>query len=176
MKVRLGMDQVNDKPTDGITSGIEARKQRGLQIAALARVVRRNDGRWRVPSESGHDPYTVEFGDQPHCTCADHETRGCCCKHIYAVEYVIRRERSPAGSTSVTEKITATKTRKTYPQNWSAYNLSQQREKDEFQRLLADLCRNIEDRPQTGRGRRSLRLGDAVFACASALLPENGTR
>ena len=151
--------------TDGITSGVEARKQRGLQIAALCKIVKRNDGQWRVPSESGHDPYTVQIGSEPHCSCPDHETRGCRCKHIYAVECVIRREENPDGSATVTESVTVTKTRKTYPQNWPAYNAAQQNEKDRFQVLLADLCRGVEDRQQTGRGRRYVRLPDAVFGC-----------
>jgi len=37
---------------------IEERKERGMKIAALAKITRRGDGSWRVPSMSGADPYT----------------------------------------------------------------------------------------------------------------------
>jgi transposase len=149
--------------TDGITEGVDGRKQRGLAIAALAKIKRSEDA-WVVPSQSGHEPYKVHVGRHPHCTCPDHELRGCRCKHIYAVEYVIQREENADGSTTVTESVTVSQTRKTYAQDWPAYNAAQQNEKDEFQTLLADLCRSIQNRPQAGRGRRYLRLADAVFA------------
>jgi len=37
---------------------------------------------------------------QPHCTCPDHADTGHKCKHIYAVEYVVRREQNADGSVS----------------------------------------------------------------------------
>jgi transposase len=166
---RFSLDAI---PTKGILIKVhnerrimtDPREERGQQIAALAKVTRREDGSWRVPSMSGNDPYTVRLGHEPHCTCPDHETRGCKCKHIFAVEYFLKRETEvrPDGSTVVTETIAK---RTTYPQNWPAYNSAQQHEKDEFQALLADLRRGIENRPQNGRGRRYINLGDAVFAC-----------
>jgi transposase len=154
----------NGQPiTDGIKSGIEARKQRGLEIAALARIDHRGST-YSVPSQSQAKLYTVRYGISPICDCPDHELRRCRCKHIYAVEYVIRREHRPDGS--VTESVTVTKTRKTYPQNWPAYNEAQQNEKREFQRLLFDLCKDIVTPPQAGRGQRRLPMSDAIFAAA----------
>src|SRR5439155_9859823 len=92
----------------------------------------------------------------------------CKCKHIYAVEYVIKREHNIIdGSTTVTESVTVTKTRKTYAQDWPAYNAAQQNEKREFQTLLADLCKGIEDPADASephRGRPAFPLRDAVFA------------
>jgi transposase len=156
--------------TDGITTGIEVRKQRGLEIAALVRIDL-IDGIYVVPSQ--HSPkqtrYKVSYGETPTCACPDHATRQCKCKHIYAVEYVLRREQSvtvePNGDTTVTESVTVTKTRKTYKQNWPAYNEAQQNEKREFQSLLADLCRDLPTPAQVGRGQRRLPMSDAVF-CA----------
>ena len=154
--------------TDGITSGVEERKQRGLEIAALARI-EKQEGFYRVPSVTNPRPtqYEVRWDkEHPTCTCPDFETRGCRCKHIYAVEYVIKREtRSYAdGSETVTESVTITKSRKTYPQNWPAYNEAQTTEKATFQSLLADLCRGIPTPPQEGRGQRCIPQCDAVFA------------
>ena len=153
--------------TDGITSGVEVRKQRGLQIAALARIDKQ-DGFYIVPSQTDprHPRYRVQYSDKPTCTCPDFETRGCRCKHIYAVQYVIQREQHPDGSTTVTESVTVTSTRKTYPQQWPAYNKAQQNEKRHFQVMLADLCKGVEepvlDRPKGGRPRTAL--ADAIFA------------
>jgi len=164
-----------DPVTDGKTAGVEERKQRGLEIAALARIEKK-DGVYLVPSVTSPRPtkYRVTMDDQlfPKCDCPDFETRGCKCKHIYAVEYVIKRETTTHsdGSTTVTESVTITKTRKTYPQNWPAYNEAQTNEKREFQRLLHDLCKDLPPLPvdpnrKGPQGRKPLPLSEAVF-CA----------
>lgn len=160
------MEQV--QYTDGIHAGVEERKQRGLTIAALARI-EQIDGYYVVPSQSAPKRYKVDmYPATPTCTCPDFETRGCKCKHIYAVEFTIRREQSVTteanGATTVTETVTATK-RVTYKQNWPAYNEAQTNEKRQFQTLLHDLCRDIPTPPQVGRGQRRLPMPDAVF-CA----------
>jgi transposase len=143
----------------------DRRRQRGLEIAARFRV-RRIIGGWKVPSQSGSGKYTVVMGETPTCTCPDYETRMAKCKHIFAVEYVIERERHPDGSTTVTETLQVTETvRRTYPQNWPAYNAAQTNEGDHFQRLLRDLCAGFPETPQ-GRGRPRASVGDAVF-CAT---------
>jgi transposase len=77
------------------------REQRGVSIAAMARIEKRDKG-WSVPSQSGNGRYTVTMdGAAPHCTCPDHEIRGCKCKHIFAVECVIKRETTDNGDGSV---------------------------------------------------------------------------
>ena len=53
----------------------------------------------------------------------------------------------------------------TYPQDWPAYNLAQQNEKERFLVLLRDLCSTIPQPPQT-TGRPRLPLADMVFAAA----------
>ena len=56
------------------------------------------------------------------------------------------------------------KVRKTYPQAWHEYNLSQTREKSHFQTLLYELCQSIEDLPRKpGAGRNRLPLADMIF-------------
>jgi uncharacterized Zn finger protein len=78
---------------NGITTGVEARKLRGMEIAAIARIERK-DGCYIVPSVTSPKAtrYKVNMeGEKVTCTCPDHETRGCKCKHIYAVEFAIRR-------------------------------------------------------------------------------------
>jgi predicted nucleic acid-binding Zn finger protein len=67
-----------------------------------------------------------------YCTCPDHETRGLKCKHIFAVEFAIKRKQNRDGSTTVTKTVTVTETIKkpTYPQEWPAYNAAQTNEKD----------------------------------------------
>src|SRR5262249_2489493 len=133
----------------------ESRCQRGLAIAAVCRVTRKNDS-WSVPSQSGQGRYTFTLEPKtpevPRCTCKDYESRGEPCKHVYAVQYVIQREQDQDGSETVTESLTlmrqTTKPRKTYKQDWPAYNAAQTSEKQTFQTLLADLCRGIEEPAQ----------------------------
>src|ERR1700733_8756373 len=103
-----------EKVTDGINEGVEARKQRGLEIAALAKIDRKN-GIYLVPSVTSprHQKYQVKYhAENPTCTCEDFGQRGCRCKHIYAVESVRRRELNPDGTTTVTESVIVSKTRK----------------------------------------------------------------
>ena len=132
------------------------REQRGLAIAAVCKLTPKG-GVWLVPSQSGNKQYTVcPDAENPHCTCPDHETRGVKCKHIFAVEFVVKREQD-----AITETLTVKRT--THRQNWSAYNAAQTNEKHQFQVLLHDLCRGIEE-PEAGRGRPPIPLADAIFA------------
>lgn len=135
------------------------REQRGIVIAASSSIRRKGDS-WIVPSSNeNNDPYTVEIaGDGQHCTCPDHTIRGMKCKHIFAVEYTLRRETKPDGTTIVT----ATK-RVTYRQDWPNYNLAQTHEGERFPELLHGLCEGIVQ-PVQSKGRPRLPLADMVFS------------
>jgi transposase len=143
------------------------REIRGLEIAAKAKLQRYGD-RWFVPSQSGNTApgggglYTVTPDiSNPHCTCPDHETRQVKCKHIWAVEFTIQREYTSDGETqTLTETVTV---RKTYKQEWSAYNEAQTKEKDQFQSLLRELCSGVGE-PSQQKGRPRLPLEEMIFA------------
>jgi hypothetical protein len=140
---------------------MEAREQKGLEIAAKSRLTREGD-LWLVPSQAGKGKYVVDaYAKQ--CTCPDFESRQTTCKHLYAVEFTVQREYSNDGQTQTyTETITV---KKTYGQEWSAYNQAQTHEKERFLSLLADLCKGIEA-PEQANGRPRLPLADMVFASA----------
>jgi hypothetical protein len=119
------------------------RELTGLEIAAKARIERQGDT-WFVPSQSHNtnardSRYRVKPDpSNPHCNSPDHELRNVKCKHISAVEFTIQREYTNDGQTeTLTETMTV---RKTYKQEWSAYNAAQTNEKDRFQSLLRELC------------------------------------
>jgi hypothetical protein len=95
----------------------------------------------------------------PECSCPDFEDRHERCKHVYAVEYTILRERD-ANAETVTETL-----RVTCSQDWPAYNAAQTHEKEHVATLLRDLCSAIDNPPQK-RGRPRLPLSEAVF-CAT---------
>ena len=58
-------------------------------------------------------------------------------------------------------------TRKTYTQNWNAYNAAQTHEKSELQALLYELCKNLpEPEQRRGKGRPPLSLADIIFSSA----------
>lgn len=144
---------------------MDEREQRGLWIAATAKIEQKH-GVWFVPSETGKGKYTVRLGpEKPHCTCKDHFLEGHKCKHIFAVEFAKRRDENPDDPASRLDSIewTDRPKQKTYRQDWTAYNLAQTHEKEQFLRLLHDLCSRIKDPPQS-MGRPRLPLGDAVFA------------
>jgi transposase len=147
---------------------MKARQQRGLEMAAKFKILKKADGTWSVPSQTGKGHrYAIEMGDSPKCSCPYQETHDTKCKHIFAVEYFLQREEHDDGSATVTETLTLTErvTRKTYPQNWPAYNAAQTSEKAEFQRLLHALCTGVESSPQA-IGRPRIPLSDAVFSIA----------
>ena len=140
---------------------MDEREQRGLELAAVKRI--RQDGEtWIVPSASGDGKYTVTLGDEPTCSCPDHQTRRVVCKHVYAVRYTITRESQPDGTETVTETLTETR-RTSYTQQWHSYNQSQTEEGDRFRVLLAGLCRQVEQ-PLQVRGRPRLPLGDMALS------------
>ncbi len=143
----------------------DPREQRGLMIASRVKIKRHGDN-WIVPSQTinGQRYSVYEASDGFHCSCPDHEINACTCKHIHAVKITIERQENEDGS--VTETITRTEVlkRKTYPQNWRAYNAAQTQEKATFVKLLAELCKGIKEPPQTGRGRPSIPLADAIFS------------
>jgi len=71
------------------------REQKALEIAAKTKI-RRKGGTWLVPSQTGNGAdYRVD-GQVQGCTCPDFEKRRTHCKHMFAVEYVLERERSIA--------------------------------------------------------------------------------
>ena len=114
------------------------RQQRGMMIAATTPIAR-VENQWLVPSQSSNALYAVIIDtDKPHCTCPDFELRDLPCKHIFAVEFVQKRETAPDGTVTETRAV-----RVTYAQNWPAYNAAQTTEKEHFCRLLHDLCAGI---------------------------------
>ena len=67
--------------------------------------------------------------------------------------------------------------RKTYPQNWRAYNAAQTHEKAKFQELLSELCTDIKEPVRSRNGRPRLPLDDAIFcACFKVYSTVSGRR
>ncbi|GAC1473855.1 MAG: hypothetical protein NVSMB9_23200 [Isosphaeraceae bacterium] len=148
----------------------EARRQRGLAIAAICRIEQKN-GQWIVPSQTGNGHYRVNLNPPspfvPRCTCPDYEERGEPCKHVFAVEFVIRRESHGDGTETVTVMKRTIAERPTYRQDWPAYNKAQTNEKAKFQAILHDLCRGVPESPRKpGAGRKPMPMADLVFAAA----------
>lgn len=144
--------------TEGMVE-MDARTAKALHIAATTALAPDN-GRWKVPSQSGAGTYTVAVTADGSwfCSCPDHEATLAACKHIMAVELTAQREhgRKPMPFSEVVKV--------TYSQNWTAYNAAQTNEKDMFLRLLNDLCVGVAEPPYAGTGRPRLRLGDLAFS------------
>jgi len=140
------------------------REQKGKEIANRITIVQ--DGNlWLVPSQSGRGKYRVNT-DKQTCSCPDYDFRRQKCKHIFAVEETIERTKTVVvedGKTTVTETVKVT--RKTYKQEWPAYNQAQTQEKRLFQYLLRQLCEGVGEPAQTN-GRPRLPIEDMLFAMA----------
>jgi transposase len=155
---------------------VDVRERRGLAIAERHRLTPR-DGFWYVPSGSSGEHYRVDPATGCY-TCPDFELRRAKCKHLWAVEFTIRRETIRTEETAcssdgaaltvtrtVTEAVRTVETaRITYRQDWPAYNAAQTNESRHFPELLHGLCQGIIQPPQ-GKGRPRLLLADVVF-CA----------
>jgi hypothetical protein len=159
---------VSQRLTEGKHTMDNRREISGLEIAAKARIRQQGDT-WFVPSQSDHIGAVGHFYrvkpdvSNPQCNCPDHETNRVKCKHIWAVEFVIQREFDFDQETN-TETVTETvAVKKTYGQEWSAYNAAQTNEKDQFQKLLRDLCAGIGE-PSQKNGRPRLPLEEMIFA------------
>lgn len=150
---------MNDTIDTTLPQTVNAREQRGLLIAATMRI-RRNGDAWSVPSQTVNgNTYTVTLmGESPKCSCPDHEKRQDKCKHIFAVEFSLRRETRADGTTKVTRSV-----RMTYKQDWKSYSAAQCNEKERAAELLRALCNGIQQ-PEQKRGRPRLPLSDVVFA------------
>ncbi len=143
---------------------MDARELKGLEIADKAKLTRQGN-LWFVPSQSVEGKgrrYKVDPTAE-QCDCPDHETRNVKCKHIFAVESTLKREHTEDGETQTkTDTVTV---KKTYRQDWRAYNSAQVNEKDQFQSLLHQLCEGIGG-PSQKTGRPRLSLEDMIFSSA----------
>jgi transposase len=146
---------------------MDLRQMRGMELAET-RTIRKHDGWWWVPSQTGSKLYRVQLTKKfATCECADFGKRGQACKHIVAACVMqIKQEQNADGTTTVTERfVFAAEKKTTYPQNWPAYNAAQTNEQDKFLALLADLCSGLAS-PPSPNGRPRLPLSDAVFNVA----------
>jgi transposase len=120
----------------------DLRQERGLAIAKNYKITKRDDKTWLVPSQSNSNNYyfVKSNGHGATCNCPDCKKngKGHKCKHIFAVEYIVTHTINELGEI-VEQKIE----KKTYTQNWSAYNKAQKEEKEYFLKFLNDLVKNI---------------------------------
>lgn len=139
-----------------------SRELKALEIAARMRI-RYEDGVWIVPSSSGKGEYRIKFlPEGATCTCDDWALRREDCKHVLAARLVAERD---GGSTAPVMDTDTVPKKKTYKQDWPAYQEAQITEKHRFQVLLHDLCRGVPEPPYKG-GRPRTPLSDVIFACA----------
>ena len=137
------------------------REQRGKLIFEELPITKIPQG-WRVRSQSRFNKdYIVKYSKEDiKCNCPDCEITKKKCKHIYAVEYYIKKQIDEEGKVTTTKGI-----RVTYGQKWSAYDKSQTSEKLVFMKPLRELCSYIEQ-PVYKFGRPKLPMQDLIFSSA----------
>ena len=156
------------------------REAKGRQIADKARIVK-SGNLYLVPSQSGRGKYSVDL-EAGRCSCPDFDFTQAKCKHLFAVEFTVQRERKTVtetkadGTTQTTVTETVTVKRKTYPQEWPAYNMAQTKEKAIFLYLLHKLCQGVGSPAQYGAGRPRYPLEDMLFAMCYKVYSTISTR
>lgn len=140
---------------------MDARQERGRLLAQDKRLKHVQGALWAVPSQTHNSGGYLVNVLAASCTCPDHETRRTKCKHQWAVEFRQIVETMPDGAQVLTESVKLT--RKTYQQDWPAYNAAQCAEKATAQALLRGLCDGIVTPPHPGRGPKPVPLCDAVY-------------
>lgn len=137
------------------------REERGREIARRGGI-RQVGSRYTVPSQSpgaAAPTYIVDLVDEV-CTCPDYELRRARCKHQEAVLFWIAWEGTVSDIGTVEQPVK----RKTYRQNWPAYNAAQTTEKARIEMLLKSLCEGIEEpERKPGPGRPRIALRDSLF-------------
>jgi transposase len=166
-------------PDLGGGQSVDIPKEKARELADRGRCILNPDGTWCVFSLTSTSKYKVVLNSMDPktgahnrhiCECASFELHQDGCKHIRAVLWVKRqddadnREGKPPRE-RIPESDPIQFPRKTYTQDWSAYEAAQANEKAEFLQLLSDLCSMIvEPERKRGRGRPPASLADQVFA------------
>ena len=138
-----------------------SREERGRLLSKSTRIVQTPSG-WRVTSQTNTSrQYMVKFiRDNPKCNCPDCELRHKKCKHIYAVEFYIKKQIDEKGNVTTTKGVKIS-----YSQDWKAYDQSQTNEKLLFMKMLRELS-DFSEQPEYKFGRPSLPLSELIFASA----------
>jgi len=136
------------------------REERGKELYNSTKIVQTNKGFWRVSSQTNPcKQYRVTFNDhKPKCECPDCVMRRKKCKHIWAVEFYLKKKIDEEGRVKeITKGVKIT-----YSQKWKAYDKSQTNEKLIFMRLLKDLTGFVEQ-PEYKFGRPKLPISELTF-------------
>lgn len=140
---------------------MDAREQKGLELAKHSGIKLIGGTTWKVPSATDAKAVYVVNVAEGICSCPDFELRRAKCKHLWAVEVVRTVETAADGTRVVTESVKVT--RKTYTQDWPAYNRAQTEEKETLQKLLRGLCDGVTTPAHPGRGPKPVSFSDAIF-------------
>ncbi len=150
------------------------REERGQLLSNDKRIRHIEGASWLVPSQTQNAGRYVVNTTAGTCSCPDHETRRVKCKHQWAVEFVSTTETATDGTKITTESVKVT--RKTYTQDWPAYNAAQCAEKATVQALLRGLCDGIATPPHPGRGPKPIPLADTVYAMVTKVYGTTSAR
>lgn len=140
--------------------GQPGREARGRAIAKRGGIAPIGD-KWIVPSQSSEGSYVVDLAADGAavCNCPDAQLRATKCKHAHSVEFFLLYQDNGDGTVSETVAV-----RRTYRQNWPAYNAAQTTEREHVEKLLRALCDGIVDPPPAPTGRKRIPLRDLVYA------------
>jgi len=139
------------------------REQKAKIILSREHAIKKiNSTVYLVQSQTGIGWHKIQWnGKEWVCNCPDFAKNGNItpCKHLLALKLQLdHRYVSIEGQEPKIEK-------KTYTQNWSAYNQAQVQEFELFDKLLYHLVEPVQGPEHNGPGRPPLKNSDQVFCC-----------
>ena len=136
---------------------MDDREKRGIDIAMSGGAEHIVGDFWLVDSQNGSRKTYQVNPVQQTCSCPDYQK----CMHIYAVEYLLPED---LADTADPVDSHSELPRKTYSQDWTAYNRAQTNEALDFPELLSRFVTVIQE-PEQPLGRPRIPLADKTFAC-----------
>ncbi len=154
---------------------MNAREERGRLLAETTRI-EKIGAFWIVPSATGKGVYKVHL-ERQSCSCPDHLELGTVCKHVHAVKFSLTKSETLKNGDTVEQTVTVETVvkRKTYKQDWPAYNAAQVGEVRHFSELLHDLC-SVLPAPAPRPGRPMINPSDAAFCAISKVFSLKSAR
>jgi hypothetical protein len=156
---------------------IQAGKERGREIAERFKDrIKRKGEFWFVPSSRAPKRrYKVKLDPtNVSCSCADHQETGERCKHVFAVEHLLRGGEE-AGTAPAPAPTPPKPVKPAIQRNWREYNDTQTNEAHEFEPLLHQILQSIPERKHE-RGRPPVSIRDALFATTSKVYSGRSAR
>jgi len=155
-------------------AGLHERVERAEVIArAPGQIEKVTESIYSVKAQSGDGVYLVSTeAGRWKCLCPDFTSHNLPCKHVLAVQLKLKGITVQAAFEGESKRP-----RRTYRQDWHAYNEAQKAEPRQFGKVLNDLVSDVEDPlPANREGRPRLPVRDLIYCAVEKVYLGNPLR